>query len=42
MTRLQLGRSGVYDLLRTGDLASIHTQPRPHRLHPHRLEQDAA
>ncbi|MEU2251275.1 helix-turn-helix domain-containing protein [Streptomyces sp. NPDC019224] len=49
MTRLQLGRSAVYDLLRTGQLASI-TLGRARRIPTHaltdfirtRLEQDAA
>ncbi|MFD8230325.1 helix-turn-helix domain-containing protein [Streptomyces sp. NPDC059696] len=49
MTRLQLGRSAVYDLLRTGQLASI-TLGRARRIPAHaqtdfirtRLEQDAA
>ncbi|MFJ5849040.1 helix-turn-helix domain-containing protein [Streptomyces sp. NPDC092903] len=49
MARLQLGRSAVYDLLRTGQLASI-TLGRARRIPTHaltgfirtRLEQDAA
>ncbi|MFD3902885.1 helix-turn-helix domain-containing protein [Streptomyces sp. CB04723] len=49
MARLQLGRSAVYDLLRTGQLASI-TLGRARRSPAHaltdfirtRLEQDAA
>ncbi|MCY0950593.1 helix-turn-helix domain-containing protein [Streptomyces sp. H27-S2] len=49
MARLQLGRSTVYDLLRTGQLASI-TLGRARRIPTHaltdfirtRLEQDAA
>ncbi|WP_428934495.1 helix-turn-helix domain-containing protein [Streptomyces sp. ACT015] len=49
MERLQLGRSAVYDLLRTGQLASI-TLGRARRIPAHaltdfirtRLEQDAA
>ncbi|CAL9670306.1 hypothetical protein SUDANB176_07441 [Streptomyces sp. enrichment culture] len=49
MVRLQLGRSAVYDLLRTGQLASI-TLGHARRIPTHavtdfirtRLEQDAA
>ncbi|MFD5258838.1 helix-turn-helix domain-containing protein [Streptomyces bobili] len=49
MARLQLGRSAVYDLLRTGQLASI-TVGRARRIPAHsltdfirtRLEQEAA
>jgi excisionase family DNA binding protein len=49
MTRLQLGRSAVYDLLRTGQLASI-TLGRARRIPAHaltdlirtRMEQEAA
>ncbi|MFG2677714.1 helix-turn-helix domain-containing protein [Streptomyces sp. NPDC048392] len=49
MARLQLGRSAVYDLLRTGQLASI-TLGRARRIPAHaltdfirtRMEQDAA
>ncbi|WP_461006970.1 helix-turn-helix domain-containing protein [Streptomyces capparidis] len=49
MARLQLGRSAVYDLLRTGQLASI-TLGRARRIPTHaltdfiraRLEQEAA
>ncbi|MFF7156125.1 helix-turn-helix domain-containing protein [Streptomyces sp. AM 4-1-1] len=49
MARLQLGRSAVYDLLRTGQLTSI-TLGRARRIPTHaltdfirtRLEQDAA
>ncbi|MFJ8795548.1 helix-turn-helix domain-containing protein [Streptomyces sp. NPDC102462] len=49
MARLQLGRSAVYDLLRTGQLASI-TLGRARRIPAHaltdfvhaRLEQEAA
>lgn len=49
MARLQLGRSAVYDLLRTGQLASI-TLGRARRIPVHaltdfirtRLEQEAA
>ena len=49
MVRLQLGRSAVYDLLRTGQLPSI-TLGRARRIPTHaltdfihtRLEQDAA
>ncbi|MGI5438451.1 helix-turn-helix domain-containing protein [Streptomyces shenzhenensis] len=49
MARLQLGRSAVYDLLRTGQLASI-TLGRARRVPAHaltdfihtRLEQDTA
>ncbi|MDO0926017.1 helix-turn-helix domain-containing protein [Streptomyces sp. TG1A-8] len=49
MARLQLGRSAVYDLLRTGQLASI-TLGRSRRIPTHaltdfihaRLEQEAA
>ncbi|MEU6120392.1 helix-turn-helix domain-containing protein [Streptomyces sp. NPDC047123] len=49
MARLQLGRSAVYDLLRTGQLASI-TLGRARRIPTHaltdfirtRMEQDAA
>ncbi|MFG2670286.1 helix-turn-helix domain-containing protein [Streptomyces sp. NPDC048445] len=49
MARLQLGRSAVYDLLRTGQLASI-TLGRARRIPNHaladfihtRLEQEAA
>ncbi|MFI5758763.1 helix-turn-helix domain-containing protein [Streptomyces sp. NPDC051569] len=49
MARLQIGRSAVYDLLRTGQLASI-TLGRARRIPTHaltdfihtRLEQDAA
>ncbi|WP_030178399.1 helix-turn-helix domain-containing protein [Streptomyces violaceorubidus] len=49
MARLQLGRSAVYDLLRSGQLASI-TLGRARRIPTHaltdfihtRLEQDAA
>ncbi|SCD47079.1 DNA binding domain-containing protein, excisionase family [Streptomyces sp. BpilaLS-43] len=49
MARLQLGRSAVYDLLRTGQLASI-TLGRARRIPAHaltdfirtRLEQDAS
>ncbi|MFI1312305.1 hypothetical protein ACH4TS_19485 [Streptomyces albidoflavus] len=40
MARLQLGRSAVYDLLRTGPLASI-ALGRARRIHT-RLEQEAA
>ncbi|WP_267461834.1 DNA-binding protein [Streptomyces werraensis] len=49
MARLQLGRSAVYDLLRTGQLASI-TLSRARRIPAHaltdfirtRLDQEAA
>ncbi|MFE7278571.1 helix-turn-helix domain-containing protein [Streptomyces sp. NPDC057623] len=49
MTRLQLGRSAVYDLLRTGQLSSI-TLGRARRIPTHaladfirtRLDQEAA